>query len=70
MTQFIYIASPFKLPKGAFGLQPLSSEQKDIFKQELDFTHLYFENNNKSKLLIVLTSLLLIKLQLIQITFL
>lgn len=50
MTQYIYIASPMRLPKGSFGSNPLSSEQPNVFKNELDFAHLYFGNNYDSKL--------------------
>lgn len=50
MTQYIYIASPMKLPQGSYGSNPVSSGQPNIFKSELDFTHLYFENNYDSKL--------------------
>lgn len=50
MTQYIYIASPMRLPKGSFGLIPLSPEQPNVFINELDFTDLYFENNYDSKL--------------------
>ena len=49
MTQYIYIASPMRLPEGPFGSIPLSPEQPNVFKNELDFTHLYFENNYDSK---------------------
>jgi hypothetical protein len=49
MTQYIYIASPVKLRKGSFGSRPLSPEQPNVFKDELDFTGLYFENNYDSK---------------------
>ncbi|MGE7764950.1 hypothetical protein [Peribacillus sp. NPDC096540] len=45
MTQYIYIASPMKLPEGSFGLKPVSPEQPNVFKDELDFTHLHFEDN-------------------------
>lgn len=50
MTQYIYIASPVKLPKGSFGSKPLSPEQPNIFKTELDATGLFFENNYDKKL--------------------
>lgn len=50
MTQYIYIASPLRLPKGSFGQSPLSPEQPNVFKNELDFAHIYFENNYDSKL--------------------
>ncbi|MGM0883634.1 MAG: hypothetical protein ACQEXQ_21685 [Bacillota bacterium] len=50
MTQYIYIASPVKLPKGSFGLNPLSPEKPNVFKTELDATELYFENNYDNKL--------------------
>lgn len=50
MTQYIYIASPMKLPRGSFGSNLVSSEQPNIFKSELDFAHLYFENNYDGKL--------------------
>ena len=50
MTQYIYIASPMRLPKGSFGSYPLSPEQPNVFKNEFDFTDLYFENNYDSKL--------------------
>lgn len=49
MTQYIYIASPMRLPTGSFGLNPVSLEQPNVFKTELDFTHLYFENNYNSE---------------------
>ncbi len=51
MTQYIYIASPVRLPKGSFGLNPVSPQNPNVFKTELDATGLYFENNydNKSK---------------------
>ncbi|MDN4491904.1 hypothetical protein [Ureibacillus aquaedulcis] len=49
MTQYIYIASPMKLPQGSFGLNPVSSEQSNVYKSELDFAHLYFENNYDSE---------------------
>ncbi|ALC83059.1 MULTISPECIES: hypothetical protein [Bacillus] len=49
MTQYIYIASPMRLPTGSFGLNPVSPEQPNVFKTELDFTHLYFENNYNSE---------------------
>ncbi|MFJ7684726.1 hypothetical protein [Peribacillus butanolivorans] len=45
MTQYIYIASPMKLPEGSFGLKQVSPEQPNVFKDELDFTHLHFEDN-------------------------
>ncbi|MFK9090716.1 hypothetical protein [Bacillus salipaludis] len=48
MTQYIYLASPMKLPKGSFGLNPMSPEQPNIFETELDFAHLSFENNYDS----------------------
>jgi len=48
MTRYIFIASPIKLPKGEFGSNPLSKEKPNVFKTELDFTHLYFENNYNS----------------------
>ncbi|UTR13540.1 hypothetical protein MM221_12990 [Salipaludibacillus sp. LMS25] len=48
MTQYIYIASPMRLPVGSFGERPVSFEQPNVFKDELDFTHLYFENNYDS----------------------
>ncbi|WP_040979339.1 hypothetical protein [Oceanobacillus jeddahense] len=50
MTQYIYLASPMKLPKGSFGSNPVSSYQPNIFRTELDFTHLYFENNYDSEI--------------------
>ncbi|MFD9625352.1 hypothetical protein [Peribacillus muralis] len=50
MTQYIYIASPMRLPNGSFGSNPLSSEQPNVFINELDFTDLYFDNNYYSKL--------------------
>jgi hypothetical protein len=50
MTQYIYIASPMRLPKGSLGSTPLSPEQPNVFKNEFDFTDLYFENNYDSKL--------------------
>ena len=37
-----------KLTQGSFGSNPVSSEQPNVFKSELDFTHLYFENNYDS----------------------
>ncbi|MEJ8766732.1 hypothetical protein WKU33_12835 [Oceanobacillus sp. HCA-5259] len=45
MTQYIYLASPIRLPKGSFGQSSLAPEQPNIFKSELDFAHLHFENN-------------------------
>ena len=48
MTQYIYIASPMKLPQGSFGSNPVSSEQPNVFHTELDFVHLYFTNNSNS----------------------
>lgn len=39
------MASPMKLPEGSFGLKPVSPEQPNVFKDELDFTHLHFEDN-------------------------
>lgn len=48
MTQYVYIASPNRLPTGSFGMNPLSPEQPNRFHSELDFTHLYFENNYDS----------------------
>lgn len=50
MTQYIYIASPIKLPTGSFGLNPMSAEQPNVFENELDLIHLYFENNYDSEL--------------------
>lgn len=50
MTQYIYLASPMRLPKGSFGSNPLSPDQPNVFKNELEFTDLYFENNYDSKL--------------------
>ncbi|ADU32478.1 hypothetical protein [Evansella cellulosilytica] len=50
MTQYIYISSPMRLPGGSFGENPVSSEQPNVFNSELDFTHLYFENNYDSNL--------------------
>lgn len=50
MTQYIYIASPVRLPKGSFGLNPVSSEQPNVFRNEFDFAHLYFENNYDSNI--------------------
>ncbi|MFZ3591149.1 hypothetical protein ACOI1C_18370 [Bacillus sp. DJP31] len=50
MTQYIYIASSMRLPKGSFGSNPLSFEKPNIFRDELDFTNVYFENNYDSKL--------------------
>ncbi|TDK58173.1 hypothetical protein E2K98_24985 [Bacillus salipaludis] len=49
MTQYIYIASPLRLPKGSFGSTPISPEQPNIFKDEYDFAELYFENNYDSE---------------------
>ena len=49
MTQYIYIASPMRLPQGSFGSNLVSSEQPNVFKSELDFTHLYFQKNYDSK---------------------
>ncbi|MGM7700608.1 hypothetical protein ACSVDE_02720 [Pseudalkalibacillus sp. Hm43] len=51
MTQYWYIASPIKLPVGSYGLTPVSLERPNVFRNELDFTHLYFEDNieNRSK---------------------
>ncbi len=45
MTQYIYIASPIKLPQGSIGANPVSQEKPMIFKTELDAVHLLFENN-------------------------
>ena len=50
MTQYIYIASPMRLPQGSFGSNPVSSKKNNVFKNSLDFTHLYFENNYDSEL--------------------
>jgi hypothetical protein len=50
MTQYIYLSSPMRLPKGSLGVNPVSPKKPNIFKNELDFTHLYFENNYDSKL--------------------
>lgn len=50
MTQYIYIASPMRLPKGSFGSNSVSPEQPNVFRNELDFIHLYFESNYDSKL--------------------
>lgn len=49
MTQYIYIASPMRLPIGSFGSNPVSPEQPNVFKSEYDFLHLYFENNYDSE---------------------
>lgn len=50
MTQYIYIASPMRLPKGSFGSNRLfTPEHPNVFKNELEFTHLYFENNYDSE---------------------
>ena len=49
MTQYIYIASPMRLLEGSFGSNPLSPEQPNVFKNEFDFTDLYFENNYDRK---------------------
>ncbi|MCM3491137.1 hypothetical protein M3689_17700 [Alkalihalophilus marmarensis] len=48
MTQYIYIASPMRLPSGSYGSNPVSAEQPNVYRNELDFTHLYFENNYDS----------------------
>ncbi|GAE29326.1 hypothetical protein [Halalkalibacter hemicellulosilyticus] len=48
MTQYIYLASPLRLPKGSFGLNPISSEAPNVFGNEVDFTHLFFEDNYDS----------------------
>ncbi|MGM0847033.1 MAG: hypothetical protein ACQEUT_18910 [Bacillota bacterium] len=45
MTQYMYIASPNKLPQGSFGASPVSPDKPNVFKTELDFVHLFFENN-------------------------
>lgn len=45
MTQYIYIASPLKLATGTFGSKSISSDKPAFFESELDYTHLYFENN-------------------------
>ncbi|WP_057913052.1 hypothetical protein [Peribacillus muralis] len=50
MTQYMYIASPMRLPNGSFGSKPLSSEQPNVFINELDFIGLYFDNNYDSRL--------------------
>ncbi|MGE6376017.1 hypothetical protein [Peribacillus muralis] len=50
MTQYMYIASPMRLPNGSFGSKPLSLEQPNVFLNELDFMYLYFDNNYDSKL--------------------
>ncbi|AVQ97752.1 hypothetical protein OBCHQ24_01335 [Oceanobacillus iheyensis] len=49
MTQYIYIASPTRLSEGSFGASPISPEKPNIFKNEFDFVHLYFENNYDSE---------------------
>ncbi|EKN71628.1 hypothetical protein BABA_00445 [Neobacillus bataviensis LMG 21833] len=49
MTQYIYIASPKELSTGSFGLNPVSSEQPNVFETELDFAHLSFEDNYDPK---------------------
>jgi hypothetical protein len=50
MTQYIYLASPVKLPTGAFGQSPISPDKPNVYRTEYDFTHLYFENNYDSVL--------------------
>ena len=45
MTQYVYIASPMKLPVGSFGDKPISADKPNVYESELDFTSLYFENN-------------------------
>ena len=45
MTQYFYLAAPRKLPTGSFGSNPVSAKQPHVFRTELDFTHLFFENN-------------------------
>ena len=45
MTQYFYLAAPRKLPTGSFGSNPVSAQQPHVFRTELDFTHLFFENN-------------------------
>lgn len=50
MTQYLYIASPLRLAKGSFGSNSVSPEQPNVYRNELDFTHLYFENNYDSQL--------------------
>lgn len=50
MTQYVYLASPVKLPVGSFGLNPVSPDRPNVFQTELDFVHLYFENNYDSNL--------------------
>ncbi|WEG18914.1 hypothetical protein PQ478_10625 [Alkalihalophilus pseudofirmus] len=49
MTQYIYIASPMRLPSGSYGTNPVSLEQPNVYRNELDFTHIYFENNYDSR---------------------
>ncbi|WP_289890399.1 hypothetical protein [Virgibacillus pantothenticus] len=49
MTQYYYISSPHKLPKGTFGSQPVSEKQPNIFNNELDAIELIFEDNYDSK---------------------
>jgi hypothetical protein len=49
MTQYIYISSPMRLPTGSFGANPISPKQPNVFRSELDFVHLYFENNYDSE---------------------
>ena len=50
MTQYIYLASSIKLPKGSFGQSPLAPDQPNVFNGELDFAHLHFENNYNPEL--------------------
>jgi hypothetical protein len=45
MTQYFYLAALKKLPTGSFGSNPVSAKQPHVFRTELDFTHLFFENN-------------------------
>jgi len=50
MSQYIYITSPARLPVGSFGSNPVSPEQPNVFRNEFDFVHLYFETNYDSEI--------------------
>ncbi|ALC91773.1 hypothetical protein AM500_19785 [Bacillus sp. FJAT-18017] len=50
MTQYIYLASPVKLPQGSYGQNPVYPGNPIIFRTELDFIHLAFENNYDPRL--------------------
>ncbi|OZM57720.1 hypothetical protein CIB95_04970 [Lottiidibacillus patelloidae] len=50
MTQYIYIASPTRLPKGSFGSEPSNHDKDNCFKNDLDYEHLFFESNYEPQL--------------------